>query len=66
MKIEIVDSQNRSLLGLSGKVIDETKNIFVIETQNGVKRLVKSQITFKMGTNIIKGESVIRRPEELI
>lgn len=65
MKIEIVAAQNKNLLGLSGKVIDETKNILVLETQKGIKKLIKSQITLKMGSNIIKGDHIIRRPEEI-
>ena len=65
MKIEIVDAQNKNLLGLSGKVIDETRNILMLETQKGVKKLIKSQITFKIGVNIIKGNHIIRRPEEI-
>ena len=64
-KIEIVDAQNKNLLGLSGKVIDETKNMLTLETQKGIKKLIKSQITFKMGSSIIKGDHVIRRPEEI-
>ncbi len=65
MRIEIVDAQNKNLLGLSGKIIDETKNILVLETQKGIKKLIKSQITLKIGTNIIKGNHIIRRPEDI-
>ena len=64
-KIEVVYAQNKNLLGLSGKIIDETKNVLTIETPKGVKKLIKSQITFKMGTNVIKGDHIIRRPEEI-
>ena len=64
-RIEIVDAQNKNLLGLSGKVIDETKNILMLETQKGIKKLIKSQITLKLGANIIKGDHIIRRPEEI-
>ena len=64
-EIEIVNAQNKNLLGLSGRVIDETKNLLTLETQKGVKKVIKSQITFKIGTNIIKGNHVIRRPEEI-
>ena len=65
MRVEIVDALNKNLLGLSGKVIDETKNILMLETQKGIKKLIKSQITLKIGTNIIKGNHIIRRPEDI-
>jgi len=41
--IEIKESKNKSLIGLKGKVIDETKNMFTIETQKGIKKIMKSQ-----------------------
>ena len=64
-KIEIVNAQNKNLLGLSGRVIDETKNLLTLETRKGVKKVIKSQITFKIGASIIKGNHIIRRPEEI-
>lgn len=42
--IEIKESKNKTLIGLKGKVIDETKNIFTIETQKGIKKIMKSQV----------------------
>jgi len=42
--IEIKESKNKSLIGLKGKVIDETKNMFTIETQKGIKKIIKTQV----------------------
>ena len=42
--IEIIESKNKSLIGLKGKVIDETKNILTINTEKGIKKVIKSQI----------------------
>lgn len=42
--IEIKESKNKSLIGLKGKVIDETKNMFTVETQKGIKKIMKTQI----------------------
>ena len=43
-KIEITESKNKSLLGIKGKVIDETNNMVILETKKGVKKIIKSQI----------------------
>lgn len=47
--IEIAESKNKSLIGIKGKIIDETKNIIVIETKKGVKKIIKSQVKIKNG-----------------
>ena len=47
-KVEVIDAKNKSLVGIKGKIIDETKNIFTIEKINGeTKKLIKKQITIK-------------------
>jgi len=66
-EIEVMDSKNKSLIGIKGKVIDETKNMFMLE--NG-KKLVKSQCIFKMKMKneivSINGEVLANRPEDRI
>jgi ribonuclease P protein subunit POP4 len=34
--------------GLSGRIIDETRNLLVIETKNGIKRIAKMHTTFRV------------------
>ena len=60
-------SQNR--IGISGKVIDETKNTFVIEQSNNkVVRIPKANaiFMFKKGNEKfeIDGNKILYRPEE--
>ncbi|MAG47796.1 hypothetical protein CL617_04275 [archaeon] len=43
-KIKVKDSKNKTLIGLQGKVIDETKNTITIEHNNKVKKLIRSQV----------------------
>ncbi len=31
--VEIIDSSNKDLIGIKGKIVDETKNMFEIENQ---------------------------------
>ncbi len=65
--IEITKSKNKSLIGIKGKVIDETKNMIILDNQ---KKLMKSQSTFKIKikNNIyeIDGKVLQTRPEDRI
>ena len=45
-EIEIIDSTNKSELGLQGKVVDETKNILTISHEGNVKKLIKKNSDF--------------------
>ena len=45
--IEIISSKNKSLFGLKGRVIDETKNTIRIETRNKIKTIIKTQVKIK-------------------
>jgi ribonuclease P protein subunit POP4 len=68
LDIEIVGSTNKSLQGLKGKVIDETKNTLVIEMQGNTKRILKNQIALKCViagvTARINGRQLVGRSEE--
>src|SRR3989344_5457977 len=63
--LEVVESKNKSLVGLKGKIIDETKNMFVLD--NG-KKLVKDQsifhITINEETFEVKGDLLVGRHEK--
>lgn len=65
--IEIIESKNRSLIGLKGRIVDETKNMFILDTG---KKLIKSQSIFKMKigkkTVQIDGSVLVGRPEDRI
>ena len=67
---EIVDSTNSALIGIRGKIIDETKNLIVIQSNNGIKKVLKSQIKMKTKIQdkeiILDGKRLVGRPEERI
>ena len=66
-KIKIIDATNRSLVGLEGSVLDETKNSFKIKNNNQEEKTVlKKGALFMIDNIIIKGDEVIKRPEERI
>ncbi len=63
--IEVVNSKNKSLIGVKGKIIDETKNMFVLDNQ---KKLIKSQSIFRIKiknkTYEINGKILQNSPED--
>ena len=55
---------------VEGKVIDETKNSFLVQTEKGRKRLLKNNLKFEIkmdGKNLeIDGNKILMRPEDRI
>ena len=68
----IVDeSTNPCLEGLSGKVVDETRNTFLLETERGERRIPKSNtsliFTLPDGRRVkVAGSILISQPENRI
>ena len=62
-KIEVISADNKNLVGVKGKIIDETKNMLILD--NG-KKLIKSQITIKIKGIILDGKKLALRPEDRI
>lgn len=66
----VVTSANSQIIGLSGKIVDETKSMFVLETSNGLKSIPKaiSQWGFELdGKKItLNGASLLRRSYERV
>ncbi len=70
VEAKVVDAKNKHLIGLNGKIIDETKNTFKIKTDKGIKIVAKNQITLQIRTDSkkceFKGALIAHRPEERI
>ncbi|MBD3318611.1 ribonuclease P protein subunit [Candidatus Woesearchaeota archaeon] len=68
--VKIEASNNKSLVGLEGTVIDETKHSFVILTSKGKKRVMKKGCTFAFvidgKTVLIAGDKIDVAPAERI
>ncbi|MCD4740384.1 ribonuclease P protein subunit [archaeon] len=68
LKCEITNSSQRNIVGLKGKIIDETLNTITIETKNGEKQIQKKTTTFQIHfpteTIEIKGTTLTQRPHE--
>ncbi|MCX6707821.1 MAG: ribonuclease P protein subunit [Candidatus Woesearchaeota archaeon] len=68
MSATIIDSRNKSNIGINGKIIDETKNCIMIKTEKGEKKMIKDNITieFDGSRKVIEGSMLSGRPEERI
>ena len=68
----IINSRNRALVGVSGKVVDETRNMFTIMDRDKKRRQVVKDLTifhFNLpdGTVIeVEGRLLNARPEDRI
>lgn len=70
LEAEIVKAKNPSLVGIKGKIIDETRNTITIRQEKKMKRILKEQAVFniKVENRIIQldGKLLVGRPEERI
>lgn len=67
---QILESTNRAVVGLSGKIIDETKSMLVIDTKRGTKMIPKqhNKWKFTLGDQdfAVDGAVISKRPEDRI
>ncbi|MGF3523113.1 MAG: ribonuclease P protein component 1 [Candidatus Bathyarchaeia archaeon] len=66
---QVAQSSHAGYVGISGKIIDETKNTFLIQHENETKRVVKDvavfHFTFSDGTVVeIDGKLLVGKPED--
>ncbi|BDC35385.1 MAG: ribonuclease P protein component 1 [Candidatus Methanoliparum thermophilum] len=75
LDVQIKDSVNPYLIGLSGKVIDETKNLFILQKDASIKKIPKigTKFVFKnpkcnesWNEILIDGALLLGRPEDRI
>ena len=69
LNAKVVKSSNPSYVGISGKVVDETRNTLVIRQRHEDKVIVKEaavfQFTLPHGTVIeVEGKVILGRPED--
>ncbi len=70
LKVKVADSPNSSYIGITGTVIDETRNTFIIVQQGKEKKtVVKDQAVFHFtlpDETIVEidGKVLVGRPEE--
>ncbi len=68
LEVTVVKSNNEQTIGISGKVIDETKSMFFLNTINGIKKIPKEntdwKFTFGKDESIVNGNLLAKRPQE--
>ena len=64
--VEITSSKNKEIIGLSGKIIMETKNMIVLDTKSGKKSLPKDicQLSNNKGNIQTDPTKLSKRPHE--
>ena len=67
---KVINSSNSEVVGLNGTIINETKSMFTINTQKGMKMIPKSSndwgFTIKGKNMTVKGSTITKRPFERI
>jgi ribonuclease P protein subunit POP4 len=67
---EITKSSNMQLVGFKGQIVDETKSMFILRTDNGIKKLPKEntiwRFSFENNEAILNGDVLAKRSYERI
>ena len=65
-EVMISDSKNKEIIGIKGRITMETKNMFVINTENGKKNIPKNICQLSNNEGIIETDSskLSKRPHE--
>ncbi len=70
LRTEIIQSSNPQIIGLNGRIVDETKSMFKINTKNGTKSIVKSENSWKFSIEnndiVVDGSKIAKRPFDRI
>jgi ribonuclease P protein subunit POP4 len=70
LNTEIVESTNQQVIGLNGRIENETKSMFTINTENGIRSIAKSTSNWKFSIDnndiVVKGSKIAKRPFDRI
>ena len=70
MHTEIIQSTNSQVIGLNGTIENETKSMFQLNTEKGIKNISKTNNHWRFSidnqTVIVDGNSISKRPEDRI
>lgn len=66
--IEVIDASCKEYVGIKGRIIDETKNMFFIEDEKirMIPKNVKFRIKTSNGSMEVDGSMLMHRPEDRI
>ena len=67
---EIINSSNPQVVGLNGRIINETKSMFTINTEKGSRSVAKSTNSWKFSVDgkdvVVEGTKIEKRPFDRI
>ena len=65
-EVSITNSKNTEIVGIKGNVIMETKNMIILDTQNGKKNIPKDICQFSNNQGVIDTDStkLSKKPHE--
>ncbi len=70
LRVKVYKARNRCLEGIEGIVVDETKNMLIVETKKGEKMIPKKGTIFHFYLNDkvveVDGDVIAFRPEDRI
>jgi len=70
LKTEIIKSTNPQVIGLNGRIINETKSMFTINTEKGAKSIAKETNNWKFSIEgkdiVVEGSKITKRPFDRI
>ncbi|HLD57362.1 MAG TPA: ribonuclease P protein component 1 [archaeon] len=71
LEVTVADSTNKQIIGLHGKVVDESRQTLKISTEKGEKTAVKDQCVFNfcLPTGVcvrVEGKLLVSRPEDRV
>jgi ribonuclease P protein subunit POP4 len=66
LEVIVQKASSKALQGLEGRILDESKNTFLLETSRGRKRIPKATCTFLFipQNKEVDGKLLVARPED--
>lgn len=64
--LRVISAANNSYENMNGKIVDETKNSFIVQTECSKKTVLKSKTIFEIDDVTITGDSIIGRCDQRI
>jgi ribonuclease P protein subunit POP4 len=71
LECRVLRASNPALLGLKGRIVDETRNMITVIGRGGEKRIPKRETTLQLilpeGETVeVEGKRLVKRPEDRI
>ena len=64
--LRVISAANNTYENVFGKIVDETKNSFIVKTERSNKVVLKNKTIFEIDDVTITGDSIKGRPDQRI